>query len=300
MSDYLLKDLSDENFYHVCTEGLEANVIMIDEEDFRVARNYLALAAWRCGVCVVAFCIMSNHFHILVACKDRNEAVGYIRLLKQLYSTYLRNKYGMNKILKGCNESICLISDIAYLRNCIAYILRNPLAAKVCSKIEDYPWSSYVAYFNSSPQQHQYDIGRLIGRRKRKILKTKMDMTGCGYKLDEGGNISLRSFVRYDVVEKAFKYSGKYFLYQIGCCNDARYEYEFVTKPNLTANDQELLAAAQLCAEKHYRGRKLSDLTIGERCAMLKNLFYNNRSTIPQLARVLGLTRELVRKVLCA
>lgn len=299
MIDYSLKDLSDKNFYHVCTEGLEANVIMIDEDDFRVARNYIALAAWRCGVYIVAFCVMSNHFHILVICKGRDEATRYIRLLKQLYSTYLRNKYGMNNTLKGCNESICLISDISYLRNCVAYILRNPLSAKVCSKVEDYPWSSHAAYFNSSPKQHQYDIGSLIGRRRREILKTKMDVTGCRYKLDDDGNISLRSFVQYAIVEKAFKYSGKYFLYQIGCCNDARYEYEFEIRPNITVNDQELLAAAQSCAEKHYRGRKLSDLTIGERCAMLKNLFYNNKSTIPQLARVLGLTRQLVRKILC-
>ena len=69
-----MKNLFDGNFYHLCTEGLEAEVIVRDNEDFRVACNYIALAAWRTRVFIVAFCVMSNHFHILSACKNRDMA----------------------------------------------------------------------------------------------------------------------------------------------------------------------------------------------------------------------------------
>ena len=61
MKDVMLMDLYDGSFYHVCTEGLEQVALLRDADDYRVAWNYLALAAWRTGVEVVAFVLMSNH-----------------------------------------------------------------------------------------------------------------------------------------------------------------------------------------------------------------------------------------------
>ena len=45
-----LEEIYEGNFYHVCTEGLEMEVIMRCDEDFIVARNYLALSAWKRNV----------------------------------------------------------------------------------------------------------------------------------------------------------------------------------------------------------------------------------------------------------
>ena len=293
-----LKNLFDGNFYHLCTEGLEAEVIVRDNEDFRVACNYIALAAWRTCVFIVAFCVMSNHFHILSACKNRDMAERFLRLFKQMYATYLHNKYHMKSPLKGVSDSVSLITDINYLRKCIAYILRNPICAKICLKVEDYPWSSYPAYFNTAQDQFCHSVQSLKGRRRRQVLRSAMDVEGCPYMVEEDGNITLESFVRSDIVEAAFKHSGRYFLYQLGSCNDARMEYEMVVKPLVTSDDQELLRAAQKRAAEYYPGHEFSDLSVGERCAMLKNLFFNNKTTVPQLARVLGLPRSLVRKIL--
>lgn len=44
--------------------------LLKDEEDFRTAWNYLALSAWRTGVEIVAFTLMSNHVHEILVCKD--------------------------------------------------------------------------------------------------------------------------------------------------------------------------------------------------------------------------------------
>ena len=45
MRELSLKDLFDGNFYHVSTEGLEQVTLLKDEEDYRIAWNYLALVA---------------------------------------------------------------------------------------------------------------------------------------------------------------------------------------------------------------------------------------------------------------
>ena len=298
MKEITLEELYDGNFYHVCTEGLETDVIVRDDEDFVVARNYLALSSWKTKVFVVAFCIMSNHVHILVGAKNRKLTLAYIRHFKQIYSTYLHNKYGLDNALKGQLESIAIISDIKYLRNCIAYILRNAVSAKICRKVDDYPWSSYGAYFKDGEFRKDLPLATLKGRLRKKVLRTRMNLDGCPYRIYEDGNISVESFVRIDMVHRAFNNSGKLFLYYLGCCNDSQMEYEFANRPLMTSSDCDLLSVAEGIAVKRFKGKGISMWTSSEKCSMLKHLFFNYRSTIPQLSRVMGLSRELVRKVL--
>lgn len=298
MREIELDDLYDGSFYHVCTEGLETEVIMRDDEDFIVARNYLALSAWKTKVFIVAFCLMSNHLHVLVGAKNRKDVLDFIRHFKQIYSTCLRNKYGLGHALKGHPECIVAISDIKYLRNCIAYILRNAVSAKICRKIEEYPWSSYNAYFTTDSKAAKLPITSLKGRLRKKLLRTRMDIADCPYRIDEDGNISISSFVRSDLVHLAFKNSGKQFLYYLGSCNDAQMEYEFASRPLVLSSDQDLLSSAEKVVAQRFKGKTISTLTTMEKCSMLKHLFFNYKTTLPQLSRIMGLPRELVRKVL--
>jgi REP element-mobilizing transposase RayT len=298
MREIELDDLYDGSFYHVCTEGLETEVIMRDDEDFIVARNYLALSAWKTKVFIVAFCLMSNHLHVLVGAKNRKDVLDFIRHFKQIYSTYLRNKYGLGHALKGHPECIVAISDIKYLRNCIAYILRNAVSAKICRKIEEYPWSSYNAYFTTDSNTSRLPITSLKGRLRKKLLKTRMNLDDCPYRIDEQGSISVDSFVRTDLVHLIFNRSGRSFLYYLGSCNDAQMEYELASRPLVQANDHDLLSSAEKVVAQRFKGKTIAMLTTGEKCSIIKYLFFNHKSTIPQLSRILGLPRELVRKVL--
>lgn len=186
MKEINLKALYKGNFYHVCTDGLEQVTLLKDEEDFKVAWNYLALSAWRTGVEVVTFTLMSNHVHELLACQDECQADKAIKLFKKLLSTFLRRKYGLSQILHETTDCISLIDTEQYMKNCIAYILRNAVCARICSK--------------------------LGFTQKRNLLRTGMNLNSCPYELDETGLIILESFVRSDIVEKVYRNSGKSFL----------------------------------------------------------------------------------------
>lgn len=298
MKEITLEELYDGNFYHICTEGLETEIIMRDDEDFAVARNYMALSSWKTKVFILAFCLMSNHVHVLVGTKNRKQALDFIRHFKQIYSTYLHNKYGLDNALKGQLESIAIISDIKYLRNCIAYILRNAVSAMICRRVDEYPWSSYGAYFKEGKTGLELPIASLKGRQRKRILRTRMNLDDCPFRIYEDGNISVDSFVRNDLVHLAFNNSGKLFLYYLGCCNDTQMEYEFAIRPLMMSNDYDLLSAAEGVAAQRFRGKNISKLTSSEKCSMLKHLYFNYKSTVPQLSRVMGLSRDLVRKVL--
>ena len=293
-----LRDLFNGNCYHVCTNGQETPTIIMDEEDFKVAHNYLALAGWITGIEILVYVIMANHVHIMIICKDRSQAVRYIRAFKKLYSMYLSKKYNMSEALRGIEDSISLIDSISYFRNCVAYILRNALCARICRRIEDYPWSSYQCYFNTSVTEGSRRLSDLGVREARKILKTRTDLSKCRYLINADGMIEPRSFVRHDIVEKAFINSGKFFLASLGTCNDAKMEYEMTCKPLVRVNDKELAEVIEALAEKKFAGKRISWLTQSEKCSIIKNIFFNNKTTIPQLSRILGLPKELIRQIL--
>ena len=75
-------------------------------------------------------------------------------------------------------------------------------------------------------------------------------------------------------------------------------EYEFAIKPQLNANDTDILIAIEKLAAAKFGGKKLDEISTANKCSMVKNLLYNNKTTIPQLSRILGLPSDLIHKIL--
>ena len=180
----------------------------------------------------------------------------------------------------------------------MAYILRNALCARICRRVEDYPWSSYPCYFNTKAGEGSRRISDLGVRERRSILKTRMDMSECPYLVNTEGMIETVSFVRHDIVEKAFGHSGKFFLASLGTCNDAKMEYEMTCKPLVRVNDKELAEVIEALTEKRFAGKHISGLTQSEKCSIIKNIYFNNKTSIPQLSRILGLPKAIIRQIL--
>ncbi len=297
MKTIILEELFEGNCYHICTNGEESPIIMRDEEDFRTALNYLAITSWKTKTTIVAFCLMSNHIHTMCICRSREQAEQFIKLFKQSYSTYLKRKYGLRKALHKIKDSISLIDTIQYFRNCIAYILRNSISAKVCKKIEDYPWSSYFCYFRDCDEDYR-SITSMGPREIRRVLKTRPALEDCPFTINMEGMISPRSFIAYEIVEKAFINSGRLFLFHLGTCNDALMEYEMACKPLLGVNDTDLLSSTEKIAASKFNGKKIAELTNQQKCSIIKTVFFNNKTSIPQLSRVLGLPRDIISRIL--
>lgn len=298
MDELNLNDLYGVNFYHVCTNGLEQVTLLKDDEDFRTAWNYLAFSAWRTGAEVLVFTLMSNHVHEILACKDASHADVTIKLYKKMLSLYLKNKYGMTKVLHNTSDCISQIDTMQYMKNCIAYILRNAMCARICIKPEDYRWSSYACYFSGVRSENYPPISGLTFSQKRKILRTGMDLRDCPFRIDTDGLVTLESFIRSDIVERIYRQSGKSFLYYLGCCNDARMEYELTCQPLMHVSDRDMYETIARYAAGRFRGKELAELTSAEKCSILKPLFFNNKTSIPQLSRIIGLPRQLIRRIL--
>lgn len=273
---------------------------MREDSDFIIAVNYLAICAWRTSVQVVAYCIMANHFHFLILSENRERTVAFIAMFKRMLSMYLQKKYGLTKVMKNVGNGISLIDDLRYLQNCVAYILRNPICARICGRVEDYPWSSYHCYFSDKGNNgFQKMISDLTARERRLFLKSDINLSACPFLVDSSGNVLPSSFVRADIVEKLFRRSGKSFLFALGVTNDSRMEYDLTVKPLIGSTDMDLVSEVEKVVSRYFPGKTLAELSRSDTCRIIKQVFYNNKTSIPQLSRVLGLPRDIIRKVLC-
>lgn len=293
-----LNDLIDGNCYHICTNGQDTPLLLRDDEDYKIACVYLALLSWKLKIDVLAYIVMSNHVHVMVNCHARKNAERYIKSFKQKLSLYLKNKYGVVKVLSGVSDSITLVDSLRYFQNCVAYILRNALCAKVCAKLEDYPWSSYSAYFNEQSLRGYNKIIQWGARERKKIMRSKVVMTDCPYCFSEEGAVINRSFVKFDVVEAAFCNSSRSFLYFLGTCNDSKMEYELAVKPQVRVDDAEMMNAVEQMVSSRFPGKSIAGLTRANKCSMVKSLYFNNKTSVPQLSRVLGLPRDVIASLL--
>ena len=130
------------------------------------------------------------------------------------------------------------------------------------------------------------------------MMHSSRNLSECPLLVDDDGYVTLDSFVRNDIVSNAFLNSGKSFMYHLGSCNDAKTEYELVYQPMREVTDNDMYEEVSRYVAVRFRDKAISDLTTAEKCSILKALFFNHKTTVPQLSRIIGLPRELVRKML--
>jgi putative transposase len=130
--------------YHVTARGNARNNIFLDDED---RENFLSLLAsivkrynWLCH----AYCLMDNHYHLMIETIDGNLSMG-MRQLNGIYTQkYNRRHQRTGHILQGRFKAL-LVEKESYLLELCRYVVLNPVRASLVQAPEDWKWSSYKA-----------------------------------------------------------------------------------------------------------------------------------------------------------
>ncbi|OEU72406.1 MAG: hypothetical protein BA869_02190 [Desulfuromonadales bacterium C00003107] len=132
-------------FYHVTSRGNERKDIFrstIDRERFL---GYLESATCRYGAVIHAYCLLSNHYHLLLETPAGNLS-EIMRHINGAYTTYFNIKRKRaGHLFQGRYKAILVEAD-AYAVELSRYIHLNPLRAGITKTLADYRWSSYAAY----------------------------------------------------------------------------------------------------------------------------------------------------------
>lgn len=132
-------------WYHVMNRGAGRKQIFQREEHYNYFLSLLDEVTQRFGVEIHVYCLMGNHYHILIYTPEGN-LQRVMRHINGVYTQYYNRAISTDgPLFRGRYKAILVDSD-NYLFNLSGYIHRNPLEAKLVDHLSDYRWSSYPAY----------------------------------------------------------------------------------------------------------------------------------------------------------
>lgn len=132
--------ISLSGFYHVINRGVEKRDVYLEDEDQERFLEILVEAAELYDFEVHSFCLMSNHYHLLLETKSDNLSL-IMRQINSKYSMYFNGKYTrVGHLWQGRFKS-WFVYDDKYLFALIKYIELNPVKAGITKKIGEYPWA---------------------------------------------------------------------------------------------------------------------------------------------------------------
>ncbi len=130
--------------YHLTARGNAQQDIYLNDDDRNDFLELIARACdryhWQCH----AYCLMSNHYHLLIETNQPTLSKG-MKYINGLYTQrFNRRHQRVGHVFQGRYKSILIESD-PYLLELARYIVLNPVRAQMVRSAKDWPWSSYRA-----------------------------------------------------------------------------------------------------------------------------------------------------------
>jgi putative transposase len=154
--------------YHVTSRGNARRKIFLDDEDRQAFLTTLAWVVERFGWICHAYCLMDNHFHLLIETPSPNLSRG-MRQLNGVYTQgFNRRHRKVGHLFQGRFKAILVERD-SYLLELARYVVLNPVRAKMVKAPEGYAWSSYRPTMGFDPVPPGLSIDWLLSQ----FAKTK-------------------------------------------------------------------------------------------------------------------------------
>jgi putative transposase len=152
---------------HIVQRGHNRRCVFRRLDDYGVYLSNLAEARSDLAVRVLAYCLMTNHVHLVVVPGDEPTNVSrFMRILAARQTRYVNRLEQRTGTLWEGRFKASLIDSERYLLACCRYTELNPVRAGMVTAPEDYPWSSYRgrAGFTADPVLDEHDALRAFGQ----------------------------------------------------------------------------------------------------------------------------------------
>ena len=160
-------------FYHVMNRGNAGEKLFRSKKDREKFLSYLKKTVERFSVKIHTYCLMPNHFHLLLETPEANlsKAIQWLNVSYAVYFNRRRQRFG--HLFQGRFKSILVDAD-EYLKQLSRYIHLNPVRAKIVQYPSEYPWSSYPSYVGKGKTPDWLETEWLLfqfGKRKKESRK---------------------------------------------------------------------------------------------------------------------------------
>jgi putative transposase len=136
-------------WYHVMNRARTAENVFSDKEDYEGFVELLKESSEIWNVRIAAYCLMSDHYHMLIQTRDANLS-RFMRHVNGVYTQRFNRFHGCDgPLFRGRFKSILVDKDV-YLLQLVRYIHRNPLEAATVDRLDRYEWSSHKGYISEA------------------------------------------------------------------------------------------------------------------------------------------------------
>lgn len=128
---------------HIVQRGHNRRDCFLEQTDYLVYLANLRDLTRKTGCALHAYCLMTNHVHLLVTPSTAQACGLLMRNLGQRYVQYFNRRYRRTGTLWEGRYKSCLVLSAQYVLACYRYIERNPVRAGMVASVPEYPWSSH-------------------------------------------------------------------------------------------------------------------------------------------------------------
>lgn len=168
--------------YHVFNRGNNRRILFESKEDFDCFKGLLYEGCQRAAAEIFHYCLMSNHYHLLVRGVNIDSLPQLMHWVQLGYARYYKKRHKSTGHVFEVRYRSPRIAEESYYLQCGRYIERNPVKAKMVKMAEDYPHSS-AGYYVSGKRDplvtenlYYKDMGKTAEDRQRAYKKfVKLD-----------------------------------------------------------------------------------------------------------------------------
>lgn len=163
---------AESGIYHVMLRGVNRDAIFLEDEDFERFLHALAVSKEASDCAVLAYCLMTNHVHLVLL--PAGEPLGAVmKRLGVRYAGWFNRKYGrVGHLFQDRFKSIAVETD-EYLVTLLRYVWNNPVEAGLAAQPEDYRWSSRSVFGTETELVDDAELRRLLPADTRAELSTE-------------------------------------------------------------------------------------------------------------------------------
>ncbi len=146
-----------DHVFHVLNRAIGRLRIFETPADYQLFLHLLAEAKEMTGVRVLSFTVMPNHWHLHLYPRHDGDMGEFMHWLTNAHTRRVHaftQTTGAGPLYQGRYKSF-LIQDDRHLLTVLKYIERNPVRAKLCKKVEDWPWGSAWIRAHGTQKQKQ-------------------------------------------------------------------------------------------------------------------------------------------------
>lgn len=282
--------------WHICTPGEFTFSINTSEDDYKFCVSNIAISAAEAGIVVISDQVMSNHIHVIGACR-RDCIHSFFESFRYRENKYLRTKglyYNLDEF--DCKDPIP-IDTLQMLRREIIYCNRNGFLVNPSETPFSYRWGGGSLYFNPFAQANIGEPAEKLTYRLRRELSYRSAFDFPSNYIYKDGMILPSSYVDYRKGESVFRNAHHYF-------SMISKDYEVFSEvarrfgDRIVVTDEEMYSVLMLMIKRDYPDTHPTLLPPAVKAEFARRLYLEYRATSQQIRRLLKLDKADVDRIM--